>query len=213
MSSLSITNLEGKAVGTVDVPSSLLDTTRGGQAVRDAIVAYQANQRQGNACTKTKGEVAGNGQKPWRQKGTGNARAGYRQSPIWRGGGVVFGPKPRSFNRDLNRKMLRLALAKVVADRISENAVTVVDAITMADAKTKTFVQFLKTIGYTKGVLLIVDDPSNNLLLSSRNVPGVEVARASHVNVYQIARYSKLIINRAALDVLNQRATGSKETE
>jgi len=213
MSSLSITNLEGKAVGTVDVPEALLDTTRGGQAVRDAIVAYQANQRQGNACTKTKGEVAGNGQKPWRQKGTGNARAGYRQSPIWRGGGVVFGPKPRSFNRDLNRKMLRLALAKVVADRISENAVTVVDTITMADAKTKTFVQLLKTIGYTKGVLLIVDDPSSNLLLSSRNVPGVEVARASHVNVYQIARYPKLIINRAALEILNQRATGSKETE
>jgi large subunit ribosomal protein L4 len=213
MSSLSITNLEGKAVGTVEVPAALLDTTRGGQTVRDAIVAYQANQRQGNACTKTKGEVAGNGQKPWRQKGTGNARAGYRQSPIWRGGGVVFGPKPRSFNRDLNRKMARLALAKVIADRFSENAVTIVDAITVADTKTKTFVNLLKNIGFSKGVLLIVDDPSNNLLLASRNVPGVEVARASHVNVYQIARFPKLIIARAALDILNSRAVASKENE
>jgi large subunit ribosomal protein L4 len=211
MSTLTVNNLEGKSVGTVTLPPELLDTTRGGQAVRDAIVAYMANQRHGNACTKTKGEVAGNGQKPWRQKGTGNARAGYRQSPIWRGGGVVFGPKPRSFNRDMNRKTLRLALAKVFADRVTENAVTVVETLSVTDAKTKSFVQMLKSLGMAKGVLLIVDDPSNNLLLSSRNVPGVEVARASHVNVYQIARYPRLLITKAALDVLQQRTTGSKE--
>lgn len=211
MSTLTVNNLEGKSVGTVTLPPELLDTTRGGQAVRDAIVAYMANQRHGNACTKTKGEVAGNGQKPWRQKGTGNARAGYRQSPIWRGGGVVFGPKPRSFNRDLNRKTLRLAVAKVFADRVAENAVTVVESLSVADAKTKSFVQLLKSLGLAKGVLLIVDDPSNNLLLSSRNVPGVEVARASHVNVYQIARYPRLLITKAALDVLQKRTTGTKE--
>ena len=211
MSTLTVNNLEGKSVGTVTLPPELLDTTRGGQAVRDAIVAYMANQRHGNACTKTKGEVAGNGQKPWRQKGTGNARAGYRQSPIWRGGGVVFGPKPRSFNRDLNRKTLRLAVAKVIADRVAENAVTVVESLSVADAKTKSFVQLLKSLGLAKGVLLIVDDPSNNLLLSSRNVPGVEVARASHVNVYQIARYPRLLITKAALDVLQKRTTGTKE--
>lgn len=212
MSTLTVNNLEGKSVGTVTLPPELMDTTRGGQAVRDAIVAYMANQRHGNACTKTKGEVAGNGQKPWRQKGTGNARAGYRQSPIWRGGGVVFGPKPRSFNRDMNRKTLRLALAKVFADRVTENAVTVVDSLNVTDAKTKSFVQLLKTLGMVKGVLLVVDDPSSNLLLSSRNVPGVEVARASHVNVYQIARYPRLLITKAALDVIQQRTTGSNES-
>jgi len=211
MSTLPVNNLDGKSVGTVTLPPELLDTTRGGQAVRDAIVAYMANQRHGNACTKTKGEVAGNGQKPWRQKGTGNARAGYRQSPIWRGGGVVFGPKPRSFNRDMNRKTLRLALAKVFADRVTENAVTVVESLSVTDAKTKSFVQLLKSLGMAKGVLLVVDDPSSNLLLSSRNVPGVEVARASHVNVYQIARYPRLLITKAALDVIQQRTTGSKE--
>ena len=212
MSTLSVNNLEGKAIGTVDVPAALLDTKRGGQVVRDAIVAYQANQRHGNASTKTKGEVAGNGQKPWRQKGTGNARAGYRQSPIWRGGGVVFGPKPRSFNRDLNRKMLQLALAKIVADRVSENAVTVVDALTLNDSKTKSFIQVLKTLGLSKSVLIVSEDPSSNLLLASRNLPGVEIARASHVNVFQIARYTKLVITRGALEILNQRATGTKET-
>jgi large subunit ribosomal protein L4 len=211
MSTLPVNNLEGKSVGTVTLPPELLDTTRGGQAVRDALVAYMANQRHGNACTKTKGEVAGNGQKPWRQKGTGNARAGYRQSPIWRGGGVVFGPKPRSFNRDMNRKTLRLAVAKVFADRVSENAVTVVESMSVADAKTKSFIQLLKSLGLAKGVLLIVDDPSSNLLLSSRNVPGVEVARASHVNVYQIARYPRLLVTKAALDVLQKRTAGSKE--
>ena len=211
MSSLSVCNMEGKSVGTIDVPEVLLDTKRGGQVVRDAIVAYRANQRLGTACTKTKGEVAGNGQKPWRQKGTGNARAGYRQSPIWRGGGVVFGPKPRSFNKDLNRKMLRLALAKVVADRISENAVTVIDKLELSDAKTKTFVSWLAKFGHTKGVLIVSHEVGANLLLASRNVPGIEVASASHVNVYQLARYSKLIITQDALAVLQQRATGVKE--
>ena len=124
---------------------------------------------------------------------------------------MVFGPKPRSFNRDLNRKTLRLAVAKVFADRVAENAVTVVESLSVADAKTKSFVQLLKSLGLAKGVLLIVDDPSNNLLLSSRNVPGVEVARASHVNVYQIARYPRLLITKAALDVLQKRTTGTKE--
>ncbi|HMP89404.1 MAG TPA: 50S ribosomal protein L4 [Kiritimatiellia bacterium] len=211
MSSLSICDMEGKAVGTVEVPAGLSDTSRGGQVVRDAIVAYRANQRLGTASTKTKGEVAGNGQKPWRQKGTGNARAGYRQSPIWRGGGVVFGPKPRSFNKDLNRKMLKLALAKIVADRISENAVTVIDKIELADSKTRNFVAWLARLGLSKGVLIVTHDVSQNLLLASRNVPGVELARASHVNVYQIARYPRLVITKDALSILNDRAGGVKE--
>ncbi len=211
MSTLTVNNLEGKPVGSITLPAELTDVTRGGQAVRDAIVAYHANQRQGTASTKTKGEVAGNGQKPWRQKGTGNARAGYRQSPIWRGGGVVFGPKPRCHTRDLNRKMQRLALSKVIADRVAENAVTVVESLSVADAKTKGFVQALKSLGLAKGVLVIVDDPTSNLLLASRNIPGVEVARASHVNVYQVARYQRLLVTKAALDVLHQRAMGKKE--
>ncbi|HMO05195.1 MAG TPA: 50S ribosomal protein L4 [Kiritimatiellia bacterium] len=211
MSTLTITNLEGQSVGSVALPAHLVDTSRGGQVVRDAIVAYHANQRQGTASTKTKGEVAGNGQKPWRQKGTGNARAGYRQSPIWRGGGVVFGPKPRCHNRDLNRKMLRLAFARIFADRVSQQAVTVVESLTVADAKTKNFVQLLKKLGLAKGVLVVVDDPDNNLLLAARNIPGVEVARASHVNVYQVARYPRLLITKAALGVIEQRTAGSKE--
>lgn len=210
MSSLSICNMEGKAVGQVSVPASLLDTSRGGQVVRDAIVAYRANQRHGNASTKTKGEVAGHGQKPWRQKGTGNARAGYRQSPIWRGGGVVFGPKPRSYSKDLNKKMMRLALGKIIADRVSENALTILDAIKLSDSKTKSFKQWLNKLGVDRG-LIISDAISSELLLASRNIPGVEVADARLVNVYQIARYPKVIITQAALAVLDQRVAGSKE--
>jgi large subunit ribosomal protein L4 len=203
--------MEGKSVGTVNVPDALLDTSRGGQAVRDAIVAYRANQRLGTASTKTKGDVAGNGQKPWRQKGTGNARAGYRQSPIWRGGGVVFGPKPRSFNKDLNKKMLRLALAKIVADRVSENAVTVVDQISLPEAKTKPMAQWLKKMGIRRA-LIVVDQAAPSVLLAARNIPGIEVAQASHVNVYQIARYPRLVITQASLDILQRRATGAKES-
>lgn len=208
MSSLSICNMEGAAVGTVDVPAALSDSSKGGQAVRDAIVAYRANQRLGTASTLTKGEVAGHGKKPWRQKGTGNARAGYRQSPVWRGGGVVFGPKPRSFRKDLNRKMSRLALGSVIAGRIAEEAVTVLDALNVSDAKTRNFVAWLKKMDIAKA-LIVVEQPSRELLLASRNIPGIEVARASHVNVYQIARYPRLVVTKDALNILNQRAAGA----
>lgn len=211
MSSLPVCDMQGKSVGTVDVPARLLDTKRGKQAVRDAIVAYRANQRLGTASTKTKGEVAGNGQKPWRQKGTGNARAGYRQSPIWRGGGVVFGPKPRRFNKDVNQKTMKLALAKIIADRIEGKAVTVVDQLVLADAKTKNLASLLKKFELSRGVLVVTDDVSNELLLASRNLPGVEVARASHVNVYQIARYPRLLLTKGALSVLENR-TGAQES-
>lgn len=209
MSSLPVCDMQGKSVGTVDVPARLLDTKRGNQAVRDAIVAYRANQRLGTASTKTKGEVAGNGQKPWRQKGTGNARAGYRQSPIWRGGGVVFGPKPRRFNKDVNQKTMKLALAKIIADRIEGKAVTVVDQLALADAKTKNLAAVLKKFELSR-VLVVTDNVSNELLLASRNLPGVEVARASHVNVYQIARYPRLLLTKGALSVLESR-TGALE--
>jgi len=209
MSSLPVCDMQGKSVGTVDVPARLLDTKRGNQAVRDAIVAYRANQRLGTASTKTKGEVAGNGQKPWRQKGTGNARAGYRQSPIWRGGGVVFGPKPRRFNKDVNQKTMKLALAKIIADRIEGKAVTVVDQLALADAKTKNLAAVLKKFELSR-VLVVTDNVSNELLLASRNLPGVEVARASHVNVYQIARYPRLLLTKGALSVLESR-TGAQE--
>jgi len=202
--------MEGAAVGTVDVPAALTDTTKGGQAVRDAIVAYRANQRLGTASTLTKGEVAGHGKKPWRQKGTGNARAGYRQSPVWRGGGVVFGPKPRSFRKDFNRKMARLALGRVVADRVADESITVLESLQVSDTKTKNFVAWLKKMDITKA-LIVVDQPSRELLLASRNIPGIEVARASHVNVYQIARYPRLVITKDALGILNQRATGEKQ--
>lgn len=208
MSSLSVCNMEGAPVGTVDVPAALTDTSKGGQAVRDAIVAFRANQRLGTASTLTKGEVAGHGKKPWRQKGTGNARAGYRQSPVWRGGGVVFGPKPRSFRKDFNRKMSRLALGRVIADRIAGEAVTVLESLQVSDAKTKNFAAWLKKMDIAKA-LIVVDQPSRELLLASRNIPGIEIARASHVNVYQIARYPRLVITKDALNLLNQRATGA----
>lgn len=210
MSSLSVCNMEGAAVGTVDVPAALADSNKGGQAVRDAIVAYRANQRLGTASTLTKGEVAGHGKKPWRQKGTGNARAGYRQSPVWRGGGVVFGPKPRSFRKDLNRKMSRLALGSVIAGRIAEEAVTVLESLQVSDTKTKNFAAWLKKMDIAKA-LIVVDQPSRELLLASRNLPGIEVARASHVNVYQIARYPRLVVTKDALQVLNQRAAGASK--
>ncbi len=210
MSSLSIHNMEGQEVGSVEIPASLQVTGKGSQAVRDAVVAYRANQRLGTACTKTKGEVAGRGGKPWRQKGTGNARAGYRQSPVWRGGGVVFGPKPRDFSKDVNRKTMRLALAKVISDRIGANEVMVVDTVSVAAPKTRDLASWLKKTDIKRGLIVCVE-PSRELLLAARNIPGLEIARASHLNVYQAVRYPKIVLERGALDVLARRVSGVKE--
>src|SRR5881628_3390104 len=143
---LTVKNINGKDSGELQVKFPLIENGKGTQAVHDTVVAYRAAQRMGTACTKTMGEVAGSGKKPWRQKGTGRARAGSFASPLWRGGGVVFGPKPRDFGKKVSKKTRQLALRKALSERLRAGDVLVVDALKLETAKTKDFVSVLTAL-------------------------------------------------------------------
>lgn len=210
MSSLTVHNADGKAVGKVEFADALLATRRGGQALQQTVVTIRANQRAGTASTKTKGEVAGSGIKPWRQKGTGNARAGYRQSPVWTGGGVVFGPKPRSYAKDLNRKTAKLALWRALSDKVKGEQLMVLDDVSVSQPKTKVLAALLKGLKVEKA-LVVVDQISRELALASRNIPGVEVVTALHLNPLQVVKYPKILISKAALEQVQIRMEVAQE--
>src|SRR5689334_2918038 len=166
---LTIKDTKGNSQGELEVKFPLVEGGKGTQAVHDVVVAYQAAQRMGTASTKTMGEVAGTGKKPWRQKGTGRARAGSFQSPLWRGGGVVFGPKPRDFGKKVSRKTKALALRKALSERLRAGDVVVVEDLKMEGPKTKAFVGMLSALEL-KGSALIVAPADRNLALASRNL-------------------------------------------
>ena len=203
---LTLKSSSGAAVSEVEVRFGLIEDGRGTQAVHDAVVAYMAGQRSGTACTKTMGDVNGTGKKPWRQKGTGRARAGSFASPLWRGGGVVFGPKPRDFSKKISRSTKRLSVGKALSERIKSNEVVLVDEINFSQPKTTQMLQLLSTLGIVGTVLIVVPGPaSKNLLLSARNVPHVEVVSAEEVNTYQLLRHDNLLITSSGFEKLQDR--------
>src|SRR5881396_1347697 len=167
---LTIKDTQGINQGELEVKFSLIEHGMGTQAVHDVVVAYQAAQRMGTACTKTMGEVAGTGKKPWRQKGTGRARAGSFASPLWRGGGVVFGPKPRDFRKKVSRNTLQLALRKALSERLRAGDVVVVDDLKLDSPKTKAFVELLKRFELEGTALVVAQAIEPNLRLATRNI-------------------------------------------
>jgi len=202
---LTIKDLSGKDAGELEVKLSVIENGKGTQAVHDTVVAYQANQRSGTACTKTMGDVNGSGKKPWRQKGTGRARAGSFASPLWRGGGVVFGPKPRDFSKKVNQATRQLALRKALSERLKASDVLVVSDLKLASAKTKEFAALLKTLGLGKTALFVTETVDQNLRLASRNVPNVEITTSDALNTYQALRSDKLVFTKGAFEKVEQR--------
>ena len=200
-----VKDISGKDTGELNVNFPLVEGGRGTQAVHDTVVAYMAAQRSGTANTKTMGEVAGSGKKPWRQKGTGRARAGSFASPLWVGGGVVFGPKPRDFRKTLSRKTKQLALRKALTERLNAGDVQVVDDLKLDEPKTKRFLEVLKSFGMEGTALVVAPAAEKNLMLATRNIKKVEVATADTVNTYQILRSDKLLFTRSAFEKLEQR--------
>jgi large subunit ribosomal protein L4 len=188
----------------VDFPDELL-TSKGQQAVHDVVVAYQAGLRAGTASTLGKGAVAGSNKKPWKQKGTGRARAGFRQSPVWRGGGVAHGPHPRSYAKKVPVKVARLAFRSAFSDLVREERIRVLDQLAVAEPKTKVAVALLKSLGLGKGALIVVDKLDKNLLCAFRNVPNVEATTAKDVSTFQLVRFPVTVVTRAAMDVLRTR--------
>lgn len=202
---LPIKDQDGTQQGEFEVTLALVEGGRGTQAVHDTVVAFRAAQRMGTACTKTMGEVNGTGKKPWRQKGTGRARAGSFASPIWVGGGVVFGPKPRSFAKKVNQRTRQLALRKALTERLKAGDVQVLAEIKLGSPKTKAFLALLAKLGVT-GTTLVVDAAiDKNLMLASRNVKGTEVTTADFLNTYQVLRPGTLLFTRSGFEKLQTR--------
>jgi large subunit ribosomal protein L4 len=202
---ISIKNIEGKQSGELEVRFPLVEGGKGTQAVHDVVVAYQAAQRMGTACAKTVGEVSGSNKKPWRQKGTGRARAGSHQSPLWAGGGVVFGPRPRDFAKKVTKSTKQLAMRKALTERLNAGDVIVLDDIKLEAPKTKEFVGVLKALDVKKTALVVTDSVNENLQRASRNVQNVEVTTSDFVNTYQLLRSDKLVFTRGAFEKLEQR--------
>jgi large subunit ribosomal protein L4 len=187
---------------------ALLDGGRGTQALHDVVVAMRAARRSGSANTKSKADVNLSGAKPWRQKGTGRARAGYKSSPIWRGGGVVFGPKPRDYSKKVSKSMRRLAFQKALSERINAGDVLTIDTFAVKEPKTKSFVQLVKKQTDARKVLIISDAFDDNTHKSARNVKPVRLATANDVNAEQILAFEKILVTEKALETLAQRTNG-----
>jgi large subunit ribosomal protein L4 len=202
---IAIKNIEGKKQGELEVKFALMEGGKGTQAVHDTVVAYQAAQRSGTANTKNVGEVAGTNKKPWRQKGTGRARAGSFRSPLWVGGGVVFGPRPRDFAKKVSRKTRSLALRKALSERLKAGDVVVVDDLKLASPKTKEFVGVISALEL-KGTTLVVSTASDkNLTLASRNLRDVALTTSDSLNTYDVLRPDKLLFTRSAFEKVEAR--------
>src|SRR6266705_2962087 len=186
----------------------IIEDGRGTQAVHNVIVAMRAARRSGSANTKTKAEVDLSGAKPWRQKGTGRARAGYKSSPIWRGGGVVFGPKPRDYSKKVSKATRRLAFQKALSERIKAGDVLMIDKFVVPEIKTKSFMSILKKATDAQKVLLISDSFDANTSKSARNVKSVRLATASDVNTEQLLAFHKILVTQKALEKLAEMTNG-----
>lgn len=208
MSKLKVYDMAGGEVGDLEVDDSLLVSDKGGMAVQESVLMQLAARRAGTASTLNKGEVAGSGIKPWRQKGTGRARAGYRQSPVWRGGAVAFGPRPRSFGGKLNKKVKRLAFRRALSERVLAGDVRVLDGLTLEQPKTRMLTDILKALKIERSALIVVESVDRNLRLASRNVPGASVVQASDVNALQLLRHPEVIVTRPAMAVVEARLRG-----
>ncbi len=200
MSAKTLTLEEAASAGIVTVGCD-----KGSQAVHDLVVAYRANRRTGSACTKTRAEVAGANRKMYRQKGTGNARHGDHQSPIFVGGGVVFGPRPRDFSKKVNKSARRLALRRVLGDIIGEGKAVTVPAFSVEDGKTKSFVAAVAAIAPEKKVLIVAESFDEMTYRAARNVQNVLLMTAAEVNVEQLLDAGKVVLVESSLSRLADR--------
>lgn len=199
-----VVNIHADKVGEIDLNDSVFNVEVNVGILHEVVCMQRANRRSGNACTKTRGEVSGGGAKPWRQKGTGRARAGSRTSPVWRGGGTVFGPQPRDYSYTMPKKVKRLALKMALSARNKEGNLVVVDAFELSQVKSKEFVGIMNKFDFDN-CLIVTNGNNDNLVLSARNVVGYKVLPVAGLNVYDILKYSKLMLVQSSLDQIEER--------
>lgn len=198
MAKFTVHNVKGEAVGDIELSDTVFAAPVNQALLHAAVVRYLANQRQGTAKTKTRAEVAGGGRKPWRQKGTGRARHGSIRSPIWRGGGITFGPQPRDFRLEMPRKARRAALRSALSAKAGSGDLLVLDSLEFDEPKTKQVVSLLKNLNVEGKALILTGDLQPAVYKSARNLPGVKAEEARNVNVYDILNHGKLILTEAA---------------
>ena len=198
MANVKVYNIEGKEVGSLELNDAIFGVEVNEHLMHMAVVSQLANKRQGTQSAKTRAEVSGGGRKPWRQKGTGHARQGSTRAPQWKGGGVVFAPKPRDYSFKMNRKEKALAIKSALTSRVEANKIVVLDSIYFDEIKTKKMVAVLENLKVNKA-LVVLDKKDDNVILSARNIPTVRTATSNAINVYDIVKYDTIVITKDAV--------------
>ena len=198
MANVSVLNMEGKEVGSMELNDAVFGVEINEHLVHQAVVLQLANNRQGTQKAKTRSEVSGGGRKPWRQKGTGHARQGSTRAPQWTGGGVVFAPVPRDYSFKMNKKEKRAALKSVLTSRVQENKFIVLDELKLAEVKTKEMKKVLDNLKVNNALVIIGDD-SENVALSARNIAGVQTASVNTINVFDMLKYNTIIATKSSV--------------
>ena len=203
MANVAVYNVDGKKVDSIELNDEIFGIEPNQEVVHMAVVQYLANQRQGTQSAKTRAEVRGGGRKPWRQKGTGRARQGSIRSPQWRGGGVVFAPKPRDYSFKLNKKVKRLALKSVLSQKVLDEKFIVLDEIAFGEIRTKQMSKVLDNLNLGKA-LLVMDGDNKNVVLSARNIPTIKTAGVNSINVYDILKYDAFVVTKEAVEKMQE---------
>ena len=203
MANVSVYNIEGKEVDTIELNDAVFGVVVNEHLVHMAVVNQLANNRQGTQKAKTRSEVSGGGRKPWRQKGTGHARQGSTRSPQWTGGGVVFAPVPRDYSFKMNKKEKRAALKSALTSRVEENKFIVVDELNFDEIKTKKFQAVLNNLNVNKA-LVVLEDGNKNVEISAKNIPDVKTAHTNTINVYDILKYNTVIATKAVVAAIEE---------
>ena len=198
MANVSVYNMEGKEVGTLELNDAVFGVEVNEHLVHLAVVAQLANKRQGTQKAKTRSEVSGGGRKPWRQKGTGHARQGSTRSPQWKGGGIAFAPTPRDYTIRLNKKEKRAALRSALTSRVQDNKFIVVDELKFDEIKTRKFQNVMDNLKVSKALVVLADNDQNTVL-SARNIADVKTSQVGSINVYDILKYNTVVATKAAV--------------
>ena len=203
MANVSVYNIEGKEVGSIELNDAVFGVEVNEHLVHMAVVNQLANNRQGTQSAKTRSEVSGGGRKPWRQKGTGHARQGSTRAPQWTGGGIVFAPKPRDYSFKMNKKEKRIALLSALSSKVAESKIVVLDEFKLDEIKTKKFVEVMNNLK-VENALVVLEGENKNVVLSGRNIPSVKVTATNENNTYAVLKYTTLVVTKAAGEKLEE---------
>lgn len=204
MAKVDVYNMEGAVVGSIELADTIFGIEPNEDVLHRVVLNQLANRRQGTHSTKTKSEVRGGGRKPYRQKGTGRARQGSTRSAQWVGGGIIFGPKPRDYSYTLPKKVRRLAMKSALSTKLIGGNVIVLDTLELSEIKTKSMVRVLEKIGVTRSALVVLQDKNENVEKSARNLVGIKLARVNTINVFDILKFDKFVVTKAAVEKVQE---------